>query len=421
MLHWDETSFHYVFFDSQHDPDNDPVVLWLNGGPGCSSLIGMVYENGPFTFKQGTANFQINPHAWNKRANLLYISSPAGVGFSTNNHANYTADDGTVAEDNYRALVVFYAKFPNLLKNELYITGESYAGIYIPYLAHKIINTNKMPERLITINLKGIMIGNACTDPRECWEPGNDLNLGIYQYENLHVHAYYTDHFYDRIKSACILGYTSPQCVTIRSQADKIFYQTNTSMLNLYKPCLYQKAPESAQGKKHYRGLHGRLLPLQADETICEDMYGIHHWFNEATIQSRLHVPYKRFHACSDEVAEKYTMFSNASFWIYPILIKEKLRVWVFEGDVDNSVPITGTYTWIQRLREEAGLPIEDQWREWWIKGLHKHEDQVAGMTWKLKGFTFASVKNAGHMVPLDKPKEAYILFHHFIMGQRLP
>lgn len=68
-----------MFFDSQRDPDNDPLVLWLNGGPGCSSLIGMVYENGPFTFIANDTNFQINQFAWNKKANLLYISSPQGV------------------------------------------------------------------------------------------------------------------------------------------------------------------------------------------------------------------------------------------------------------------------------------------------------------------------------------------------------
>ena len=149
-------------------------------------------------------------------------------------------------------------------------------------------------------------------------------------------------------------------------------------------------------------------------------MYGISHWFNDVTIQSKLHVPHKHFQACSDRVAEGYTMFSNASFWLYPKLIKH-MRVWVFEGDVDNSVPITGTYHWIQRLREEAGLPIEEQWREWWVQGLHKHEDQVAGMTWKLQNFTFASVKNAGHMVPLDKPKEAAVLLESFIKGHELP
>lgn len=72
--------FHYVFFESQRDPENDPLLLWLNGGPGCSSLIGMVYENGPFVFKQpGSANFQINDYAWNKKANVLYIESPGGV------------------------------------------------------------------------------------------------------------------------------------------------------------------------------------------------------------------------------------------------------------------------------------------------------------------------------------------------------
>ncbi len=104
MLDFDTATFHYVFFDSQRDPDNDPLILWLNGGPGCSSLIGMSYENGPFFFTEGTADFEVNPHAWNMKANLLYISSPGGVGFSVSKRG-LKHDDGTVAVDNYKAMV----------------------------------------------------------------------------------------------------------------------------------------------------------------------------------------------------------------------------------------------------------------------------------------------------------------------------
>jgi serine carboxypeptidase-like clade II len=64
---------------------------------------------------------------------------------------------------------------------------------------------------------------------------------------------------------------------------------------------------------------------------------------------------------------------------------------------------------------------VEEQWREWWVPGLHKHEDQVGGMVWKLRGFTFASVKGAGHMVPHDKRKEAYTLLTSFLAGTDLP
>lgn len=150
-------------------------------------------------------------------------------------------------------------------------------------------------------------------------------------------------------------------------------------------------------------------------------MYGIQKFFNEGTIQTQMHVDLQHFDACSDDVATNYTMFDNASYWLYPHLLSEGLRMWVFEGDVDNSVPITGTVTWLVRMRDEFGLPILEQWREWWVPGLHKHEDQVGGMVWKLKGLTFASVKGAGHMVPKDKPKEAAVLFNAFINGQDLP
>jgi len=96
-LDFDTGTFHYVFFDSQSDPDNDPLVLWLNGGPGCSSLLGMVYENGPFTFREGTTIFDLNPYAWNMKANLLYISSPGGVGFSMSKRGTLASNDTSSA------------------------------------------------------------------------------------------------------------------------------------------------------------------------------------------------------------------------------------------------------------------------------------------------------------------------------------
>lgn len=291
-LEFDTGSFHYVFFDSQRDPDNDPVVLWLNGGPGCSSLLGMTYETGPFVFQEGTANFEINPYAWNLKANLLYLESPGGVGFSESKRG-VKSDDGTVAEDNYKALLAFYEKFPKLKSNSFYMSGESYAGIYIPYLANEILRGNRLPSSQTKIKLEGIMINNACTDPRECYEPGNDINLSIYQYENLYHHGYYTQTEFDRIKGACWLGYGSQACVDVRKTMDKIFYDTNTSMLNLYSKCLYQKVA-GAEGKQFVRLPHGKV-PLMADGVICEDMYGISHFFNQPTIQTRLNVKPQSF------------------------------------------------------------------------------------------------------------------------------
>ena len=149
----------------------------------------------------------------------------------------------------------------------------------------------------------------------------------------------------------------------------------------------------------------GRFTKVNIDEGNCDDAIGIIHFFNEPSMFEHLHVNPIHFEECSDDVALHYIMNSNASIWIYPILLKENIRTWVYSGDVDADVPITGTIRWLQLFREEQGIPIMEPWREWWVPGLHKHEDQVGGMTWELKGLTFASIKGAGHEVPRDKRK----------------
>lgn len=126
-----------MFVESLSDnKTNDPVLIWFNGGPGCSSLLGMFQENGPITVdSDGDKVFQNNSYPWNLRANVLYLEQPANVGFAiglgnkTFNHSDYSSSVDTLA-----GLLNWYDKFPEYQNNSLFISGESYGGIYVPYL-----------------------------------------------------------------------------------------------------------------------------------------------------------------------------------------------------------------------------------------------------------------------------------------------
>lgn len=132
----DTKKLHYVFVTSLTDPINDPVVLWFNGGPGCSSLLALFQEHGPYVIDDGEYYIKTNPEPWNKRANILYLESPAGVGFSTAGlPSDYQHNDMSQSKDAMAALLSWYKGYPEYLRNDLYISGESYGGIYTPYLA----------------------------------------------------------------------------------------------------------------------------------------------------------------------------------------------------------------------------------------------------------------------------------------------
>ena len=132
----DSKALHYVFLESEDKPDTDPVVVWFNGGPGCSSLLGFIQEHGPFVIEDGASNITENPFPWTKTASMLYLESPAGVGYSVaNKTSDYNTNDVQQSEDAMVALQAFFAKFPEKLTNDLFISGESYGGIYVPYLA----------------------------------------------------------------------------------------------------------------------------------------------------------------------------------------------------------------------------------------------------------------------------------------------
>uniref|UniRef100_A0AAZ3SEY1 Carboxypeptidase n=1 Tax=Oncorhynchus tshawytscha TaxID=74940 RepID=A0AAZ3SEY1_ONCTS len=145
---------HYWFVESQKDPASSPVVLWLNGGPGCSSLDGLLTEHGPFLIQNDGMTLEYNPYSWNMIANMLYLESPAGVGYSYSDDSNYTTNDTEVSMNNFLALKEFFKAFPEYIKNEFFLTGESYGGIYIPTLAERVMEDASM-------NLQGIAVGNG--------------------------------------------------------------------------------------------------------------------------------------------------------------------------------------------------------------------------------------------------------------------
>jgi cathepsin A (carboxypeptidase C) len=133
--------FYFVLTLSRSQPDKDPLIIWLQGGPGCSSLFGMFMENGPYFYKYNPKSktqytFEHNPYAWNNNANVLYLDQPLGTGFSVSEDKlgrRMNGEEFTI--DFYNFLQGFLKQYPEFKKRPLYLMGESYAGHYIPSFA----------------------------------------------------------------------------------------------------------------------------------------------------------------------------------------------------------------------------------------------------------------------------------------------
>ena len=159
-----ECKLHYWFAAAKNNPETAPVVLWLNGGPGSSSILGMLQEQGPLIIN-ATGGLMVNPYSRINMANLVVLESPTGVGYSycsTQIAGGVCKNTDKLTAASARAAMVdfFGAKFPELAKNEFFISGESYGGVYVPTLSKEILD-NAPPG---AINFKGVSVGDPCTD-----------------------------------------------------------------------------------------------------------------------------------------------------------------------------------------------------------------------------------------------------------------
>jgi serine carboxypeptidase-like clade 2 len=186
----------YWFFEAALLKKEKPLVLWLNGGPGCSSVgYGATQEIGPFLVDGNGTDLIFNKYSWNQEANLLFVESPVGVGFSySNTSSDYNMlGDNITASDTYTFLQNWLNRFPEYRRHDFYIAGESYAGKYVPELAELIYDLNNASTDT-HINLKGFMVGNPET------HDGHDLE-GFVDYA--WSHAIVSDETHRMIKKNC--------------------------------------------------------------------------------------------------------------------------------------------------------------------------------------------------------------------------
>ena len=159
----------FWFFPAENGNKSAPLILWLQGGPGSSSMFGLLKENGPFIAdvdKNGHPFVRSNPFSWSAEHHVLYIDNPVGTGFSFTGSpgAAYHSRLEDSTEDLYRFLQQFYQMFPEFRQNQFFPFGESYAGKYVPSLAYKIHQENRKreerPRNWVRINL-----GTTTTTP----------------------------------------------------------------------------------------------------------------------------------------------------------------------------------------------------------------------------------------------------------------
>jgi len=163
----DNMNMWFWFFEARNNAKTVPLAAWFNGGPGCSSMIGLFQENGPCHFVNGSSTPSLNPYSFNNHVNMLYIDQPIGTGFSYGR--NPVDSTETAAPYVWKLLQAFYAQFPEYESRDFGIFTESYGGHYGPEFAYYIEQQNAAIESgSVTgenIDLVALGINNGWFDP----------------------------------------------------------------------------------------------------------------------------------------------------------------------------------------------------------------------------------------------------------------
>ncbi|CEF62221.1 Lysosomal protective protein [Strongyloides ratti] len=452
---------HYWFVESKIDPERSPLVLWLNGGPGCSSVSGLLTELGPLHVNPDGKTLFDNVYSWNTKANVLFLEAPRNVGFSwqnkTENNGTLYDDDLTV-EDNYLALKDFYSVYPEYAGRPFYVAAESYGGIYGPTLTARLIKgiqANDFPA----CNLQGMAIGNG--------ELSNIKSISS-TIANLYFHGIIGVEEWSALRKCCpgqtyqelafcdfsqFITYDKTGNPVAKVKGDECgnlvakyaFWNWENSdkldVYNIYQDCYQQKAvifgsrkkiknadklkkqyiSQSANGQNVYQKNPNPNVNDYSSDPLggfaCWASSAATTYLNTPDVRDSLHIPsyVPRWDECNSSINTNYNGQYNDTSSVFQEMINSNypLRILIYNGDVDTACDFLADQWFIEELAAKNNYTVSVKRDAWWFR------QQIAGYWKQFQGGKITidqlTVKGAGHLVPLDRPGPALQMINNFL------
>ncbi|KAJ2001697.1 hypothetical protein H4R26_003996 [Coemansia thaxteri] len=402
----EDRHFFFWFFEARKAKREDaPIVLWMNGGPGCSSFTGLLMELGPCRVEEGGKTTSTNEFAWNDQAHVIFLDQPLNVGYS---YGKDVFNSMAAGKDVYSFLQLFYHSFPEYSRSELHVFGESYGGHYVPATAKAIHEGNLAFSAKQEAGLLSAAEHEKRVLPLTSIGIGNGLSDALTQYK------YYST-------MACNSTYPP---VLKQEQCDEMdrSYPTCARLINacykwqnvlacypamMYCNSMLMKFQESGTNPYDVR------IPCTGGNLCYPIMADIDAYLNNPDVQAELGSDVKEFTSCSQKV---YSGFMLSGDWMKPYhleippLLEAGIRVLVYAGDADFICNWYGNKAWTEALewsgRSEFGSEKD---ADWIVKG------KAAGEARTYKNFSFVRIFGAGHMAPYDQGQNLLDMLNRWI------
>ncbi|KAF7319293.1 Carboxypeptidase [Mycena chlorophos] len=408
----------FYFFESRSKPDEDDVIFWTNGGPGCSSSMGLFMELGPCRVLDANGT-KYHPESWNTNANIFFVDQPVGVGFS---YADYgetvsTTEDG--AKDIAAFMFVFFEHFSQFKGRALHMTGESYGGRYVPVFASAVYDQNAQlaAAGYTPINLKSVMIGNGITDfyrqmasvyDMQCTHASIDPPSSIGDCVMMKRMAS-IPRCLQRLKESCVDIFDAVDCAAASSFCSTYvrgpYRKAQLNPYDISKPCsdeLLQESlcyPETAH-IRNFLTLPSTRSTLGVDPAVPAN-----------------------FSSCSTFVLQDFLAhldsLSAPTQEYVAGLLERDVRVLIYAGNLDWTCNWRGNMAWTEALEWTGAEAFRgEELRAWSVSATGENKTEPAGLVRSANGLTFLTIYGAGHMVPFDKPKESLDMLQRWLSGE---
>ncbi|KAJ5817062.1 Peptidase S10 serine carboxypeptidase [Penicillium robsamsonii] len=410
------SSLFFWFFPSTNPAADKEITVWLNGGPGCSSLDGLLQENGPFLWQSGVYEPVRNPYSWTNLTNLVYIDQPASTGFSP---GPSTVKNEIDISNQFNDFWVNFIETFSMQGYKVYLTGESYAGQYIPYLAEGMLNRNDKKH----FNLKGIQINDPSI---------NDDSVLIYAPAVAALNHY-----------SSVFALNETFMTEINHRADKCGYTDFLEKALTYPPP--KNFPTAPDPNTPGCDVWDDIIKAATYVNPCFNIYhltdfcpflwdemgfpslagGRNNYFNSSAVQAALNIPPTNYAVCGGDIFENGDGSVPSALGPLPSVIERTNNVLIGHGWYDYLLFANGTLATIQNMTWNGAQgfqrPPDGPLFVPYTDALEAIANGVVGSPWNYdagggilgtahteRGLTFSSVYTAGHEIPQYTPGAAY-------------